>query len=93
MEKENFILVIHRVGGEYVNEVYKLNRDGSIFSYVPRSVWENMVLSKMNKVELNHGADYEKIKSPFLDEEGNALYLYGRYVFIGTRPDKYGSRF
>ena len=91
---DDLVVIIHNFENKkYVNEVYRINKDGSTHSLIPKSEVNKLPLGKLDKQELTHGLDYEKVKAPFKDENGKTLYLYGRYIFIGSRPDKYGSRF
>ena len=89
---KNIRIVMHKIKGRYINEYYLLDHNQDITRLLSNSEAEmlrnGIDYSSDDVYELNHADDYEKIKSPF-----NGEMLYGAYVFIGSRPDKYGSRF
>ena len=74
----------------YVNEYYKLNRDGSIFSLVTDLDEIDSIFKTNNKevVELYHREGYEKVLSKRLGVE-----LYGAYINISNRISDSINRF
>ena len=74
----------------YVNEYYKLNRDGSIFSLVTDLDEIDSIFKTNNKevVELYHHEGYEKVLSKRLGVE-----LYGAYINISNRISDSINRF
>jgi len=74
----------------FVNEYYKLNKDGSIFSLVTdhdeiRSIF---ITDDREVIELYHHEGYEKILNKDLGVE-----LYGAYINISNRVQDSINRF
>ena len=82
----DYRVVVHNFENEkFVNEYYKLNIDGTIFSLVTEPDEIDAIFKTENKdvVELYHHKDYEKVVSKEL-----GVLLYGAYINISNRiPD------
>ena len=78
----------------YVNEVYKRMDTGEL-RFVYKDEANKIPNNHPNKevFELVHSENYEKVKSPFKDENSEDLYLYGRYINISNRRNDCDARF
>lgn len=90
-------IVVHTFYGKkpmYVNEVYKRMGTGEL-RFVHEDEASRIPNNHPNKeiFELMHSENYEKVKSPFKDENGEDLYLYGRYINISSRRSDPDARF
>ena len=74
----------------FVNEYYKLNKDGSVCSIVTNLDEINAIFTTNNKevVELYHHEGYEKVVSKYLGVD-----LYGAYINISNRVSDSINRF
>ena len=88
---KKYEVVIHRIDGKYINEYYVRNKNS--LNYITKEDFYKEANGDYSIYELTHNSSYEKIKSPYKDEKGNDIYLYGRYTNISSRLSEFEARF
>ena len=88
-------IIVHKVGDKYTNEHYIRNEKNGALQYIDcNSKFMKLSKGQYSAVEIYHGEDYQKIESPFQDQDGNFIHLYGRFVKSRyARISEYEARF
>ena len=88
---KHYEVVVHQVGEKYICEYYVRNNNS--LNYITQEDFYREADGDYSIYEMKHSSNYEKIKSPYKDEKGNDLYLYGRYANISSRLSEFEARF
>ena len=102
--RKNYEIVVHTLQAppkspphiftKYYNEIYYRDSSGNL-RYVPEEKARKIVYDKEYDTiyEMIHAYDYERVKSPFSNDKGETLWLFGRYINISSRRTEQDARF
>jgi hypothetical protein len=93
MTNEHYEVVHHYIKDEIIMEVYSRSEHSNNLEYIKD--YSNIPFGIVSKElhELRHSDNYKKVKSPFKDDNGDDIYLYGRYINISNRIKDEINRF
>lgn len=91
---KKYEIVIHNIDGRYTKEVYSRDSQNNL-TFVNEEEANKIPNNYENKdvYELIHHLDYERVKSPFVGDDGKNIFLYGRYINISSRISDEKNRF
>lgn len=88
---KKYEVVVHQIGDKHINEYYVRSKNS--LNYITQEDFYKKSNGDYSIYEMKHSSSYEKIKSPYKDEKGNDIYLYGRYANISSRLSESEARF